>query len=90
MPWVDRSSSAFAWAAGSGDVFTITFSPGYFFSSAFASSIAWNTTPPVQPWSAVGIETAIVFVCCAWAAPAKRPRTARLTRIRFIFSSPTR
>ena len=68
MPWVDRSSSAFACAAGSGDVFTITLSPGYFFSSALASSIAWNTTPPVQPWSAVGTETAIVLFSCACAA----------------------
>src|SRR5271157_530876 len=88
MPCVERSSSAFAWAAGSGDVFTITFSPGYFFSRAFASSIAWNTTPPVQPWSAVGTETAMVFFSCACAAPTIRPRTARLTTIRFMLHLP--
>src|SRR5271166_5732957 len=87
-PWVERSSSASAWAAGSGDVFTITLSPGYFFSRAFASAIAWNTTPPVQPWSAVGTDTAMVLFSCACAAPTKRPRTARLTRIRFMLPLP--
>ena len=67
MPCVLRSSSAFAWVAASGDVFTMTLRPGYSAISSLATRLAWNTTPAVQPWSAAGIDTPIVFLSAAWA-----------------------
>ena len=50
-----------AWSAESLAEETRTRTPGFAASMSFLAWLAQKTTPPVQPWSAAGMEMPIVF-----------------------------
>jgi hypothetical protein len=62
---VTRSWTWLACSAAEPAVLTVTFSPGYCFSSSPLVRLAQYTTPPAQPCVAAGMATPMLGLFCA-------------------------